>query len=280
MTFAAEFDDLRPELRRDVADTISIWPKTDADGNVTATSATYSVVAPDGTELVTETAATITAVGTAPDTVSRIDCAIPAQSVIDEGYQVRVKWSVSGGVEQLTVVPFDVVAWPIGATVSLNDILQARPAAQNEIASLANQLGMTPEQYAALLGYRARVVLDERIRDLVVQSAPSDAKFQNRVALHGWRGRVYLRGYAILDRRRLQRLQVMLALRELYQTLMTGSDAAEDPRRALFERYSAEADAAFRSLGRLEFDFSDDLVPDTKADAFDGSLVMQRVQSQ
>lgn len=247
----SEFDQLRAELRPGVPGLISFFPLVTGVGRVEATAATYTVHDIDGNQIDSGTA-TLTTL----DGITRIDCPVTVNKIA-EGYQCRITYRVAGeSVDRLHVEAFDCVLWPWPeTTVSYDDIVDERPDAIDILERLADRVGKTPVEYAAVIGYRARVALDGMLRD-AIKTDEADNKFGQR----------FLRGSVVINRERFRRVEIKLALRELFASTMTGSADEDDPASALHGYYSREVDSAWRQVGRLTYSKDDDLTADEDID--------------
>lgn len=250
--YVRELDELRQEVRQNVAGTISFWPKVAGTGNVTATAASWEIYSPSGGSALATGSGTISAVGT--PSISRIDIAVPAQATLDEDYQARITWRASGeSADRFTVVMFDVVLVPWGPpTVSLNDLLEERA----EIGAVLERLGrrfspvLTEQEMAAIYAVRARVALDVKIRSRIEEDAARGSEQARRPHL-------------ILNQERLNRVERLLALAAIYQADMSNPDDEEDDSAAMFRHFTLEGDSAWASVGPLKYDRIEDLVADS-----------------
>jgi len=288
-TLFPEFDLLRKEIRAGAPGRITFFPKAQGVGNVDLSAEpapTFTVHDRDGKQIGSQGTASVIQLGTAPDPViSRIECAIPALQTIEESYQCRISWRAPGESEsRLEVVLFDVVLWPYDeTTVGWHDLVGLRPECQSVLRMLAQNVGMTPEHFASVVGYHGREKLDRLLRDAIGKdelayqsssrggtSIPIDTRYRHRV---------FLRGFAVLSRERLRPVELNLAMAELYARTMTGSPEEADSARALYDYYTREADMAWKSVGRLQYDLDgDDLVEDGEATNFSGVSYLQREQ--
>lgn len=275
MTFVPDFSEIEPEVRIGVADVVSFFPKVPGTGNVLlSTAPTFTVHDPAGKQLGSGTAS-LQSVGT--PAISRVDVQVPAIETVDEGYQVRLKWREDGGVERLEVITFSVVMHPFDeTTVGKNDLIQLRPAAFTALQDGARRLGQSVDQFASLLGFAARSELIQRVN---AQAKEDRADYQDPLRNIYGHDHGFLRGYMILNRARLKRVEVRLALAELYATVHTRGDE-DDGSANLHEFYMRQADRAWRSV-ELRYDFAgNDLVEDGVIRKSGTTLRMRRVQSR
>lgn len=244
MTYAAELDDRRQEVRRGNASAVlHFWPKVLGTGNVAADPSpapSYSIVSPTGTALASGTG-TITAV----DGVSRIGCVVDASLLpLGENYSCLLTWT-TGGVSYLSTIRFDVVLEPWdGADCGLNDLtdevadigelLDAQAQAQGTV-------GRTREQQAALLAAKAT----------------SDVKGWLRQQLAA-RGRIYPR--LVVQREELRRVVAAQALARAFRAQGGGADSAS---RALAKEWEEEARNRLLGLGELDYDEDEDQTADS-----------------
>lgn len=237
MAFAFEGDLLRTELRKGVAGTVSFRPQVAGVGSTTPTGTpTFTVHKPDGTQVQS---------GSATVSANTISCAVSALDEVESDYQVRITWTsadVSG--DQLHIEPFDVVMWPFGPVdIGINDLKAARPDLDRLLKRNGQRLGLdadgdvAAEMYASILAYRARIVLEGWVRSSLPEgSLPT-----------GFR-----RGWVVLDRDRLRRVEVSLAVAEAYASEMTGRE--DDDTGALHEFYRKEAATFWRQALPLRLD--------------------------
>lgn len=274
-TYAHEQDELRQELRRNVAGAVTLWPKLGGEGNVLCSGATYTIHRPDGTQIQSGSA-TLTGIGT-PAEYTRIDCVVSAIETLDEDYQARVTWTQTGGGTHFDMVSFDVVLYPWGPpSVSLNDILEERPDAAVLLERLGVRLGYSaadaPAAYAAILAVRARVELDALIREQM--ESQSGLQLEPGTITQLTRRR-YTRPYLVLNRERLNRPERLYALAKLYAADMS-SPEGDDESAALYRHYQAQAETAWRGVGPLRYDATEDLLPDSQISDIGRSRRMTR----
>lgn len=258
MAFAFERDDLRQELRKDNAGTIRIWAKADGVGNVAASGThTFTVYGPGGETVQASGAVSPTNVSG----VSRFDCSVSAITTLGEDYRVELSWQYSSAT-YLSVMFFDVVLWPFGElAVSLNDLQEERPEIGEVLAEMATRLSLSgAAEMAAIFAYRARVELDAKIRDQIRLDAL--AAGQSFTSAGNASLSNYTRPNLILNRERLNRVERKIALELIFAADANNHEDGEDESSALYRHYRAAADAAWKSLGPLKYDSSEDLTPD------------------
>lgn len=238
MTFAFEGDNLRQELRRNIAGSITFRPQVAGHGPVTeGLAATYVVTDPSGLELQS---------GTATVSGGLITCAVGALDEVESDYQCRITWSATDPslADQLHVESFDVVLWPFGQiSVSKDDIVNERPELALRLERTGVRLALDASadvaatKYASILAHRARVILEGWVRtNLPDEQLPTGFK----------------RGWVILDRDRLRPVEVLLAIACLYESEMTGRE--EDDTAALYRHYLKRADSVWRQTLPLRVD--------------------------
>lgn len=243
MTYAAELDDRRQEVRRGYAsNVVRLWPKVAGTGNVLATSATAEIFNPSGTSL---GAASVT--NTTVGGISRLDIAVDASSSttyeLRENYAAVVTWA-HAGVTYVGTVRFDCVLEPWdGSDLSLNDLL-------DEVADLGELL----QQQVDAKGDNARTI--EQEASLLGVRACTDVKGWIRAQLEA-KGRYYPR--LILQREELRSVIVAQAVARCYRARGGGADS---PARQLYLDWTAEAQSRLKALGELDYDSSEDRVAD------------------
>lgn len=274
--FVTENDALRREVRKGQATTLSLHPKL-AGVNAAVSSATYTVVTPAGSITTGPSAASIVTIGD----YSRLDMAVPAQTILDEDYRLDIEWTSTSGASRFATLQFDVVLHPFGdPSVSLNSILEERPDAQDRLQRMGLRLGFSPSDAAArmagVFAIRARVELDAMIRDSIAQDA-SRLSPQNLTTALAPLTR-YSRPHLILNRERLDRVERKLAMRLLFAADMQGGPDSQEEAASLFAHYDREVDTAWRQVGPLKYDSAEDLKTDTTLEDVSRSIRLRRVQ--
>lgn len=277
-TFTAELDDLRLEVRKSVATTLSFWPKVSGSGNVyVSATPTFTVYDPDGASVQASSNASLTQINT--NEYTRIDCAVPAIGTLGEDYRIDILWvDDATSTARRDQVYFDCVLYPYGPpSVSLNDLLEERPDAAEILARHGALLGFSAStaqaQMASIYAVRARVELDALIRDQVRQDSQSESYTSTGISADH-----YTRPNLILNRERLNRVERKLAMRQLFAADMS-SPEGEDESAALFRFYADESDKAWRGIGPLKYDSSEDLVPDETVTDLGRVRALRRVQA-
>ena len=281
MAYAAEWDDIRQELRASLAGTVIFWAKVDGTGNTTASSVagdcTFEVFDCVGTSIqavanITPTA--VTGVG------SRFDCAVSAISTIAEDYRLDLIWKVSGGAKVLDRIYFDVVAEPWGrSTVSLNSIISLCPDLQDRITRQGARLSQTAEQRASTLGHLARVELSEMLRAQVLEDVPRLTPVMSATSLGRLTPDGYLRPRLIKDRARLHAVETKLAIAICLRGDLRADVDEGDGVHALYSAWMEQALASFKSMGPLRYDIDDSGTVDTKIKDVGRYYVQTRAQS-
>lgn len=263
MTYARELDDLPWEATRAVATTFGFWPKVDGENVRAASSPTVQIYDPSG-NLISSSTGTVADSGT--PSVSRISFTVPAQTDLEEKYSAHVTWRVFGSTEDRQYIRlFDVVLYPFGGpAISLNDLLEVRPDIGYVLDRIGtNLLGFASngrEQAAAVFALQARIELETMVRTSMV------AQGEN------------LRPALILRRERLARVERLLAVALVYESIADNPGGGEADNDAPGPFYRRQAEAAFRSLGPLEYDRTEDLVPDTTLPNLGRVTFTRRVQ--
>jgi hypothetical protein len=267
-TYSKELDELRAEVRQSVASTLRWWPKIAGTGNVlasaTAADNTYIIYDSSNTVVQASANATNTDVGTE---YSYLTFSVPAIATLQEDCRVEILWKQrSASVQYRDVLFFDVVLYPFGhPSVSLNDLLEERP----DCAELLDRLGVllghstgdsAKNGMAAVLAYRARVELEAKVRDAVASKQGEGGSYSS-TDLPSVSDR-YTRPRLILNRERLNRVERKLACMLMYAADMTAPEG-EDESAALYRHYRLEAETAWKGIGPLRYDTSEDLVPDS-----------------
>lgn len=265
MTYERENDDLRRELRKGQPGTFVYWPKVLGE-NVGATAASATVYSPGGAQIEVPSTSIVG---------NKISIPVSAIEDLDEDYRVEVSFTYAA-VDYFDVFFFDVVLFPWGQpSVSLNDILEERPDARYTLERQGKRLGLgtgtEAEEMAGIYAVRARVELDALIRDQISRDAASYLGSNLSTA------RQYTRPYLILNRERLNRVERKLALKLMYAGEMTAPDSAEEAA-SLYSFYEEAANNAWRGVGPLKYDNSEDLTPDSDLADLGKVGILRRVQ--
>lgn len=272
--------DLRREVRKSVASTLSAYPRIDGTGIVTPSSAAFVVYDSAGASLQASTSATLTAI---EDVGSRLDMAIPAIAAYQE--DARVEYSfVYSGATYTDVVYFDVVRDPMGPSrIDLDGLKQLEPGIGERIKAQAKLLDQGPEQRASSLAHLARVTLCEWIRaqvsaDALARASTPSTTTSGSVPIDA----AYLRPRLLLDRARLHGVEIKIAMAYVYRADKRAGDEEDEGADAVAAQEKAWMEAArssFATIGALKYDASDDGVPDTVIEDLGRTVKQRRVQS-
>lgn len=258
MTYLAELDDRRQEVRTAASQTIVLWPKVRGEGNVTLDeeddSASANVYRPNGV-LIGAADVEIEDMGTEESPgPSRISITFGASGEdLLEGYYAIVEWTYAE-TTRIDTVRFDVVTEPWdGSDVSLNDLLEEVSDAGELLDGMAQLKGedRTREQEASVVAVRAATDVKMWIRQQLEQQ-----------------GRIFPR--LIIDRESIRRVVTAQAIARIYRAQGGGPDS---PARALAQDWTEEARRRLAELGTLDYDADEDRV----ADALVGGFAVVRV---
>lgn len=268
MPYAAEFDDLRQEVRVSTASTIVFWPKLDGSGNVlaspTAGHCTVEIFGPAG-EVV---AASANITPTTVVDVSRFDIAVPAIATLGEDYFAKLTWRQSGGsVSHVETIYFDVCREPWGSSsVSLNSLQSLCPDIGDRLTRQGARVSQTREQRASTVAHQARVELGEWLRAAIADDGTRLGRDDG-----------YLRPRLIKDKTRLHTVETKLAL-----ALVFGAELRSDEDGSIaaqHTRWLEAAKASFKALNPLKYDLDDDLDVDVEVRSVPRFIHVRRVQS-
>lgn len=278
MTYAKELDELRAEIKQNKAGSVFFIPKVLGVGNVQPTSATYIVYDPQGVALQSSASATITELSSP---VYKVIASVSAGSTatLDTDYRVDFEWAYGGETYYYTRY-FDVVKYPFGPpSVSYTDMVEEKIVASKILERHGLALGFNSAtaktEMAAVYAYRARIELDRMLRDKirtqVEASSPTNTLRPGMYKL----GRPHM----ILNRiETLNTLERKLAMRLMFAADMTdregtGASASD------YRFYAEEVERVFRGIGPIDFDYNEDMVPDTTVESLARDVVMTRVQT-
>lgn len=265
MAWTLENDDLRKEMRRGQATIFYHWPKV-AGQNLAAeaTAVTATVYDPSGQALETPAVSQSVVGGSL-----RLAVTVAGIDQLDEDFRVDITFD-----GHFRSFQFDVVLYPFGEpSVSLNDILEERPGAEEVLTNLGRRLINGGTDAAALAAFaqvvsiRARVDLEAWVREAIVQdrgSGPTTTSSGVRNDL-GYKMRPYL----ILNRERLNRVERMLAMRALYRADMVEPEGPEESS-ALYRFYDEEAIRAWKQIGPLKYAQNTETLAGSNADEMAG----------
>jgi len=274
VTFLAELDDARPEVRKDVAGTIAFYPKLDASGNVLASATAghvhRTVYDSAGNVHAAQANVTPTTVSDTDGDYSRIDLAVPAFDALEEDCYAVLVWREDGGsADRVETVYFDVVLQPWGrSTISLNDLQAAVADIGDRVTRQAARLSITKHELASLYGARAHNELYHRLRAQVSEDAAGSLGDSSRIT----------RPRLILDKRALHRVEGLIAVSFVFESDMTSADPALSDAAALYQHWGQRAHDAFRGLGPLRYDSSEDRAADSIKPSFGRTVRLTRAQ--
>jgi len=274
VTFLAELDDARPEVRKDVAGTIAFYPKLDASGNVLASATSghvhRTVYDNAGNVHAAQANVTPTTIVDADGNYSRIDLAIPAFDLLREDCYAVLVWRESGGsADRVETIYFDVVLQPWGrSTISLNDLQTHVSDIGDRITRQAARLSITKFELASLYGARAHNELYHRLRAQVSEDAGAALGDSDRIT----------RPRLILDKRALHRVEGLIATSMVFESDMTSADPSLSDAAALYQHWAQRAHDAFRGLGPLRYDSSEDRAADITKPSFGRVVRLTRAQ--
>jgi hypothetical protein len=282
VAYAAELDDLRQEVRLNVATTIVFWPKVDGSGNVTASSNagdnTVEIRKPSGEVEQASTNISPTAVASVG---SRFDISVPAIATLGEDYHAVLTWRESGSsFARLEVIYFDVVREPWGpSSVSLNSMQSLVPDIGDRLNRQASRLSQTAEQRASVVGHQARIELGNWLRQAVTEDTQRMSSAVSDEVLRSTTLDAYLRPRLIKDKTRLHNIEVKLAVALAYGADMRADSEDGDAVAGLYEKWLEAAKTSFSAMGPLKYDLDDTLAVDTTIRDVGRFIPVSRVQS-
>ena len=265
MVYAAEFDDLRQEVRLSTATTIIFWPKVDGSGNVTASPTsgdnTVEIRNPDGTVQTASANITPTVVASVG---SRFDISIGSIGTLNEDYHAVLTWRVTSTTfDRLEVIYFDVVREPWGpSTVSLNSMQSLVPDIGDRITRQSARLSQTVEVRASTIAHQARIELGNWLRQAVSDDVTRMSNFISDQVLASQYDS-YLRPRLIKDKTRLHNIEVKLAIALSYMADMRADAEEGDGLASLYDRWYKAAKESFAGMGPLKYDLDDNLTAET-----------------
>lgn len=229
-----ENDDLRPELPRGGVRPIRFVPKLNGSAvDFTGlSSATWEAKKKGGETLEVGTTAP-TSASFGDRTVGFYTIQLAAINSILEDCILTVDWAF-GGLSYRETVMFDVCLIPLGEQIGVSDLTEARFDASTHLIRLGGLNGNTGEQTqmeagTRIVATRARSDLQQKLR----RKAFNDGQ---------------IRPYQILDQRAVRRIEVLMALRELYKSMANAPTNGEDQASSLYRFYAAEAEREFQQL--------------------------------
>lgn len=279
MSYVREVDDLPLELRRGYSKAFRFAAKLDGANVQAATSPapTFTIHDPAGTQIGSGTA-TIATLGT--PSVSLISVTIPAIANLGERYSARVTWRAEGSTEdQLYLRQFDVVLWPFDGLVSASELLEDRIDTRDKLDQFGQRLGYAPGEEsvnaaASVFACRGRLKLTSLIRANI--AADSSARSETRgVSARSWYG---TRAALIINRDQLALVDRHLALEALYNAVAKNPLDGEEEDSKLAQFHRQMATEAWQRV-RLDYDTSEDLVPDAEVQGGNAVSFSRRVQA-
>ena len=275
MTFFPELEESRAEVRKDVAGLIVFWAHADAAGIVSASTVAgdcrFEVFDHAGNSI--QGLQNVTPAADTNGLTSVLALPIPAISTLQEDAYAVVYWKRDGEtVEHVETIYFDVCLQLWGmSSVSINDLAQIRPDIGLVLDQQAARIGggQTRESLASIFGARAHGELYHWIRAQV--SAEASGRIDTLESV--------TRPRLILDRRALARVEALIACSLVYEGDMTSTETAESDAAALYQHFNDRARSAFKSLGNLRYDASEDRVVDTIKPSFGRTVRLRRVQA-
>ncbi|MBK6683997.1 MAG: hypothetical protein IPG45_05945 [Deltaproteobacteria bacterium] len=281
MSYIRELDDLPVEVRRGYSKAFRFAAKLDGANVQVATSPapTFTIHDPAGTQVGSGTA-TIATLGT--PSVSLVSVTIPAIANLGERYSARVTWRVEGSTEdQLYLRQFDVVLWPFDGQVSASELLEDRIDTRDKLDQFGQRLGYAPGEEsvnaaAAVFACRGRLKLVSLIRANI--AADSSARSEQRASAMGGRSWYGTRAALIINRDQLALVDRHLALEALYNAVAKNPLDGEEEDSKLAQFHRQMATEAWQRV-RLDYDTSEDLVPDAEVQGGNGVSFSRRVQA-
>ena len=259
MAFAAELDDVRQQIRQGgnaASNVVKFWPSVAGTGNVAISgTASYEIRKDSTTPIITGTATSETVDGGTRLTVG-IDATNKTIFELKENYSVLFTW-VYSGMTHVSTVRFDCVLDPVGdLNVTLNDLIEEVVDMDERLTRQATiqGTGRTAEQAASLYAVKAWGDVYRWIKS----KSESQGGITPRL---------------IVDREALRRVVVARACARVFRAEGGG---LESESRQLFEDWSDEAALRFNEMGVLDFDSSEDGIPDSTVS---GWAVVQTVRS-
>lgn len=245
MTFAAELDDIRQQVRQGAGNTpIVYWPKVAGENVLVDASPTPTIAfyRNDGTLAQAATAVPATTV----DGVSMWQIAIiGANWPLGEDHLLEFFFYVNT-VAYLRSLRFDVLRLPFSALdeVSINDLLDEYPDARRQCArqALAQAPGRSPEDQAGILISKAW----RDVRNWLRRKIDRDYSGQSFVSL-------------LTSAEDIRPVVVALALSYMFRSDSSFQAA---------EQWKQQAEARFSEMPALRFDSDQNRVPDTTISGF------------
>jgi len=243
VTFAAELDDVRQQIRQEGTTTIRFWPSVAGSGNVLITGTPTFSILKDTTTAISTGNATATTV----DGITKISISIDASDKtvweLRENYAAIITWA-HGGETHVSTVRFDCVLEPVtDLNITLNDFIEEVVDMDERLERQAaiQAAGRTAEQAASLLAVKAW----GDVRRWLKANAESTGGFLPRL---------------IIDREGLRRVVIARAISRAYRADGGGPDSESY---LLHEDWLIESQARFKELGPLAYDSNEDRIEDS-----------------
>lgn len=244
--FFYEQDDVRPEAAKGQSAIITIVPKVDgAPADLAGISPGQWTVTESGGLQLSSGSVNATGVVYGDRTAAQYVVTVPGIDRIQEDCILTLRWTTDDGIPRTEVVVFDVVVAPLGALVSVNDLMRIRLDADKVLRRIGQNLGVTTSEQASVeAGARSVAVLARQALQ---------AKLHDRAERDG-----SPRPAQLLDRRRVAHVEALLALQHMYASVANDPIEGEDHESALFRHFRNQADAAMESM-KLAYQTGDDL---------------------
>lgn len=246
MVFLPELDAARPELRKGtLGETLTLYPKQNGNLISNLSSATYTIRDPNGVVLVDAATATVSTTTYGARTIGVISVAMPGISYLGMNFILEVAWVKIDQTRGTEVLTFDVVRVPLGALLSMNDLIEGYAEVQEILLSIADRMGLSSTDQANM----------ESITGVYANRAR--AAFQSMLELRAdQEGKP--RPAMILDRRKIIPIEAHLALRDIFAAIARAPlDDPEDRDAGRYRFHAAEAGRLFDAL-RIPVDLDED----------------------
>lgn len=271
MAYVREGDLLRQEVIHQVGGIVSFWPKVPGIGPVAISpnTAPYTIYHPDGRAIAVGDAT----IADAGDGTDRFDVLISFggsfTSELLEGYRIQIDWTwPTDSIARRDLVLFDIVRYPFASEslISLRELREIRPTINIQLEKIGRLMGLDPlngdleDQAASIFAGTAKQELDAKIRTAATELGT-------------------IRPRLILDRQRLARVERYLAIALIFESTGKGNvEEAEDESSQLARFFRGQAEAAWRSIGTLQYDSDEDGVPESEVKNLASVTFLLRVQ--
>lgn len=259
--YQRELTSLRQEVKPGVTglNKIRHFPKLDGL-NVEPSTYTYEIYNPSGT-LQTSGTANATDHGDYLELNCQPSTTLTASWAYGENYRVEWTWNLSAPTRPNFVITFfDVVKYPWHhPEISLNDLVEERPDVQEILERHGEMIGLSTqiaETAAAIYAVRARVELDALVREAIYEKSYQASP--ERIGASS-----YSRPNLIINRERFNRVERKLAMMLIYLA-DAGDPQGQSESAGIYREYKELSNAAWKSVGPLEFDLNEDGTPDVK----------------